>query len=117
MAAVAAVGVGMAPSASAAPTPDRDAQAAAANCWYSSNHWWCHNRVPSAVVADNTTNVVVGYLYTNPSWFICRNEGLYHGQGPHPYRWIYTVADNGARGWVKDSDIVEETDILPTCPR
>ncbi len=36
-------------------------------------------------------------------------------RGPHPTRWVYTQADNGARGWMCDNGIASETNPLPSC--
>jgi hypothetical protein len=35
--------------------------------------------------------------------------------GPHPTRWLRTVADNGAYGWMKDTAIYSETDPVRDC--
>jgi hypothetical protein len=86
---------------------------ATGGCWYSGTHWWCNN--VSGAPVYNSAYAVVGYMYSNPSWFICRSDfGGYVG-GPHPYRWEYTQADNGAWGWMKDTAIYSETNPLPVC--
>jgi hypothetical protein len=55
-------------------------------------------------------------MYSNPSWFECRIEHVpTGGGGPHSKPWIWTQADNGAWGWMKDSAIYSETNSLPTC--
>ncbi|QFQ98888.1 hypothetical protein F9278_25100 [Streptomyces phaeolivaceus] len=95
--------------------------ASAANpCWQSGGNWWCDN-VPGAAVYKNPyTFEVVGHMYSNPSWFKCRYDFGGNVGGPHPNRWIWTQADNGAWGWMKDTDIYSETDPLPaaspSCP-
>ncbi|MET8678022.1 hypothetical protein ABZW18_10630 [Streptomyces sp. NPDC004647] len=92
-----------------------DARAVANPCWYRSGHWWCNNVVGAPVYGANS-DAVVGRMYSNPSWFICRQEGgSTGGGGPHPNRWIYTQADNGAWGFMRDSDIYSETNALPRC--
>ncbi|MER5887872.1 hypothetical protein ABT160_28985 [Streptomyces sp. NPDC001941] len=88
--------------------------AKAAGCWYSGSHWWCNNRVGAAVYKPGVLEVV-GRMYSNPSWFTCRSDNGGHVGGPHPNRWEWTQADNGAWGWMKDTDISSETDPLPVC--
>ncbi|MFD0775565.1 hypothetical protein ACFQZ2_16655 [Streptomonospora algeriensis] len=97
--------------------------AAAGDCWYSDGKWWCNN-VSGAPVYGFQGNGdsfqpdpdrIVGYMYTNPSWFDCKLESIYYVGGPHPYRWEMTTADNGELGFMKDTDIASETDPLPTC--
>lgn len=83
-------------------------------CWYSGSHWWCNNRSGAPVYKPGTTTVV-GYMNSNPSWFVCRSDNGGHVGGPHPNRWEWTQADNGAWGWMKDTDISSETDPLPVC--
>jgi hypothetical protein len=79
-------------------------------------HWYCDN-VHGAPVwyQPNVLGGVAGYMQTRPSWYYCRTDkGGYVG-GPHPNRWLSTVADNGKAGWMKDTDIYSETDPLPPC--
>ncbi|MFI1302793.1 hypothetical protein [Streptomyces sioyaensis] len=83
-------------------------------CWYSGSHWWCNNRSGAPVYKPGSTTVV-GYMNSNPSWFVCRSDNGGHVGGPHPNRWEWTQADNGAWGWMKDTDISSETDPLPVC--
>ncbi|AXG76744.1 hypothetical protein DVK44_02565 [Streptomyces paludis] len=57
-------------------------------------------------------------MYTTTSWFTGRSycAGGNYDNGttsPHPYRWIYTQADNGQWGWMSDKDISSETNPLP----
>ncbi|MDN3357772.1 hypothetical protein [Actinomadura sp. DC4] len=89
---------------------------AADNCWSASGHWWCHNRAGAPVWSRGDNPVVVGYMNTTTSWFNCRKEGAKNNNGPHPNRWEWTEADNGAWGWMKDSDIISETNPLPGLP-
>ncbi|WP_165978440.1 hypothetical protein [Actinomadura darangshiensis] len=98
--------------------------AAAAPCWYSGGHWWCNNVSGAAVYDYNRDTAraypdpahIAGRMYSNPSWFDCRIENVSTGGGgPHPNRWIWTKADNGAWGWMKDSAIYSETNSLPAC--
>lgn len=92
-----------------------EAGAQANPCWQSGGKWWCNNKVgaPVGFVGDSQVD---GYMYSNPSWFVCRQEGNpTGGGGPHPNRWVWTTADNGAKGWMKDSDIISETNSLPRC--
>ncbi|MEU8606826.1 hypothetical protein AB0C29_02325 [Actinoplanes sp. NPDC048791] len=91
---------------------------AAGNCWYSGNHWWCQNYYGAGVYNlswDGRTELV-GRMYSTTSWFDCRDETTpaWVG-GPHPYRWEFTQADNGEYGWMKDSEIISETNPLPVC--
>ncbi|MGQ4390243.1 hypothetical protein [Streptomyces sp. SAS_270] len=114
----AALAVGLATTA-AAPA------SAASGCWYSGSHWWCNNTSGAAVYGykDQARNYpdssrVVGRMYSNPSWFQCRYDGSLPDEyvgGPHPYRWVWTEADNGAYGWMKDTAISSETNTLPAC--
>ncbi|MFF3488860.1 hypothetical protein ACFYXC_37155 [Streptomyces sp. NPDC002701] len=88
----------------------------AAPCWYSSGNWWCNNISGAGVyINDNGQARLVGTMYSNPSWFICRSDDGGYVGGPHPYRWEWTQADNGAWGWMRDIDISSETDPLPVC--
>jgi hypothetical protein len=78
--------------------------------------WMCNNRVAPVFRDPNASSPRVDTLRTNPSVFKCRIEGGASGGGPHPTRWERTQGDdNGAFGYVKDSDISSETNILPTC--
>jgi len=94
--------------------------AAASNCLRDQgipSHFWCINKPGIRVEWAGQT---VGYLNTNTNWFTCRHEGdPTGGGGPHPNRWIYTLADSpishGGWGFVKDSDVVDETNPLPPC--
>ncbi|MGW2567767.1 hypothetical protein [Streptomyces sp. NPDC001537] len=82
------------------------------------NHWWCRNKPGIRVQWAGQT---VGYLNSDTNWFTCRYEGdPTGGGGPHPNRWIYTLADtphlsHGGWGFVKDSDVIDETNPLPRC--
>ncbi|MFF0741759.1 hypothetical protein ACFYVL_15285 [Streptomyces sp. NPDC004111] len=110
---LAATGIGTAAQAAApAVAPQKTA---AAPCWASGGKWWCDNKRGAAVwAADSVT--VVGYMNSNPSWFDCRLEAdPTGGGGPHPNRWLLTTADNGKRGWMKDSDVYSETNTVPAC--
>lgn len=98
--------------------------AAATPCWHSGDHWWCNNVSGAAVYGfrEDTARAypdpahIAGRMYSNPSWFVCRTENVpTGGGGPHPNRWIWTEADNGAWGWMKDSAIYSETNSLPAC--
>ncbi|MFB7918146.1 hypothetical protein [Streptomyces sp. NPDC056061] len=108
------LGVVAAPSASAAD-----------NCWPGeSNRWYCHN-VPGSPVYGTVGNnhsypdpsTVVGYMNSNPSWFSCKEDNQDWVGGPHPTRWLMTVADNGQLGFMKDTAIYSETDPVPDCYR
>jgi hypothetical protein len=91
---------------------------AASGCWYQSSHWWCRNAYAAPVYALSWdgTYYEVGKMYTTTSWFDCRDEdGNPWVGGPHPYRWEFTQADNGAWGWMKDTSIISETNPLPIC--
>ncbi|MFF4189218.1 hypothetical protein ACFYZ9_39120 [Streptomyces sp. NPDC001691] len=88
----------------------------AGGCWYASSHWWCNNASGAGVYINNNGQAqYVGTMYSNPSWFTCRSDDGGYVGGPHPYRWEWTQADNGAWGWMKDTDISSETDPLPVC--
>jgi len=81
------------------------------------NHYMCSNVAGAEV---EWAGRPAGYLLSDFNWFLCRYEGdPTGGGGPHPNRWIYTLADmnlsNGGYGFVKDSDIYSETDPLPKC--
>jgi hypothetical protein len=91
--------------------------AEAANpCWWGDGgmRMYCNNVSGATVYATPDTSSPVGKMYSNPSWFECRRDtGAYVG-GPHPNRWLWTQADNGKWGWMKDTDIYSETDPVPT---
>ncbi|MFJ2864166.1 hypothetical protein [Kitasatospora sp. NPDC087314] len=106
------LGVVAAPSASAAD-----------NCWPGENNrWYCYN-VPGSPVYGTVGNnhlypdpsTIVGYMNSNPSWFSCKEDGQAWVGGPHPNRWLMTVADNGQLGFMKDTAITSETDPVPNC--
>ena len=81
--------------------------------WF--HKWKCNNRVAPVYRDPNTTHRV-DTLRTNPSIFRCRVEGAFSGGGPHPYRWARTQGDDvGAWGYVRDIDIISETNSLPPC--
>lgn len=90
---------------------DAHATKAASGCWQSGSHWWCVNRSGAPVVGYY--GGVVGYMYSTTSWFNYRCEGGKSNNGPHPNRWEYTQADNGAWGYMSDGDIASETNPLP----
>jgi len=114
---VAAIPVGAPPQAdqlSGDAHVSPDLTVAAGPCWYSGARWWCNNIVGAPLF--NTAWQVVDYMYTNPSWFICRAEGGRNNNGPHPNRWVWTQGDAyGAWGWMRDGDIYSETNSLPIC--
>ncbi|MFB7326641.1 MULTISPECIES: hypothetical protein [unclassified Streptomyces] len=88
---------------------------AASPCWKSGSAWYCNNASGAKVYKSTNTGSVVGRMYSNPSWFVCKFDGGQNHGGPHPTRWVYTQADNGARGWMSDNDITSETNPLPSC--
>ncbi|MFJ3762866.1 hypothetical protein [Streptomyces sp. NPDC090080] len=111
--------LGVAPSMAAA----QPSTAAARSCRHDlepgAPYWYCENIAGAPVYWAGYT---VGYLYSRyGNWFLCRYEGdPTGGGGPHPNRWIYTQADSPAidhDGWgfVKDSDIYDDTNVLPPC--
>ena len=82
-------------------------------CWPSGGQWWCNNRVATVYGIDGVPRDT---LRSNPSWFQCRDDRSYSGGGPHPNRWLLTQGDDhGNWGWVRDIDIVNETNSLPRC--
>jgi hypothetical protein len=97
---------------------------AASNCWPDGdgNRYWCNN-VSGAPVYGSIgnsrlypdPNKVVGTMFSNPSWFYCKLDDQAWVGGPHPTRWLMTVADNGAFGWMKDTAIYSETDPVRDC--
>ncbi|MFD8500851.1 hypothetical protein [Amycolatopsis sp. NPDC059657] len=114
---IAAAGaLGVAGSIMLAGAPAASATAAgveAPPCSWGNGHFWCYNR-PNIPV--EWAGKVVGYLYGEYNWFTCRYEGDPNGGGaPHPNRWDFTTADNGARGFVRDQYIYDETNVLPPC--
>lgn len=114
----AAVGTLTAASAVLATAGSATATAQAAPCWPKSGSYfyWCNNIPGAPVYSPKDFKTVVGYMHSNPSWFQCRYEyGPNHG-GPHPTRWLYTQADNGAWGHMNDNHIASETDPVPVCP-
>ncbi|MER5489434.1 hypothetical protein ABT024_40640 [Streptomyces sp. NPDC002812] len=101
----------------AALTLSAAGSAQAANpCWKSGSVWYCNNATGANVYAStNTSSGVVGRMYSNPSFFVCKFDGGQNHGGPHPTRWVWTQADNGKWGWMSDNDIVSETNPLPSC--
>ncbi|MFF7169374.1 hypothetical protein [Streptomyces pseudovenezuelae] len=104
---------------SAAVAQPAGSNQAAASCNFDGvdGHWYCRNRPGIGVEWAGQT---FGYLNGTVSWFTCRYEGDPTGGGPHPNRWIYTLADtphysHGGWGFVKDSDVDDETNPLPRC--
>ncbi|MEV7007933.1 hypothetical protein [Streptosporangium sp. NPDC051022] len=126
-----AAAVAMATAAVIAGPVGTGSASAAGPCWYSGSHWWCNNVSGAKVYGfrEDTArnypdrNRTVGRMFSNPSWFQCRFDGspdngngdTYWVGGPHPYRWIWTMADNHEWGWMKDTDISSETQTLPPC--
>jgi hypothetical protein len=109
------VGIGAvaAPSANAAP-----------GCWTNDGgiKWYCNNVSGAPVygiIGNNHSypdpNRVVGHMYSNPSWFFCKLDGQAWVGGPHPTRWLMTVADNGQLGFMKDTAIYSETNPVRNC--
>ncbi|MEU0131939.1 hypothetical protein [Streptomyces sp. NPDC006289] len=95
---------------------------AAGGCWQGSGQWWCNNVSGAPVYGTMGASTqypdpsrIVGYMNSNPSWFICKMDNQNWVGGPHPTRWEFTVADNGQYGWMKDTAISSETDPLPNC--
>ena len=105
------LGAATAPSASAA-----------SGCWQDGNRYWCNN-VSGAPVYGSVGNNhiypdptrIVGRMYSNPSWFYCKLDDQAWVGGPHPTRWLMTVADNGQLGWMKDTAIYSETNPVRDC--
>ncbi|WP_149184684.1 hypothetical protein [Streptomyces sp. TRM49041] len=90
----------------------------ASPCWRKSGShtYWCYNVAGAPVYSASDYRTIVGHMHSNPSWFTCKYEfGPNHG-GPHPTRWLFTQADNGAWGHMNDNDIYSETNPVPTCP-
>ncbi|MEV5445185.1 hypothetical protein AB0N23_21995 [Streptomyces sp. NPDC052644] len=114
----ATLGVLTAAAAVLATSGSATAAPQATPCWPKSGsyYYWCNNIPGSPVYSTADYKTVVGYMYSNPSWFQCRYEyGPNHG-GPHPTRWLYTQADNGAWGFMNDNHIHSETNPVPVCP-
>ncbi|WP_433175587.1 hypothetical protein [Actinoallomurus sp. CA-150999] len=100
---------------------------AASSCWdahftrtdpsgHTREAYYCYNVPGTAVYTDwNPKYGVVGYLTTGTNWFLTRCDYGATVGGPHPTRWEYTEADNGNWGWVRDIDIISETNSLPSC--
>ncbi|MEV5724908.1 MULTISPECIES: hypothetical protein [Streptomyces] len=88
---------------------------AAAPCWQDGSVWYCNNATGANVYAGANSNRVVGRMYSNPSFFVCKFDGGQNHGGPHPTRWVHTQADNGQWGWMSDNDISSETNPLPSC--
>ncbi|MEU0036552.1 MULTISPECIES: hypothetical protein [unclassified Streptomyces] len=96
---------------------------AAAGCWTNDGiRWYCNNVSGAAVygiIGNNHSypdpDKIVGHMYSNPSWFYCKEDGQAWVGGPHPTRWLMTVADNGQLGFMKDTAIYSETDPVQNC--
>ncbi|WP_329520955.1 hypothetical protein [Spirillospora sp. NBC_01491] len=112
MTAIPGIGWNAAAASSDSATAQRPTTAKAAPCWASGGRWWCNNR-PGAAVWAGKGHTIVGKLNTGRNWFSYRCEGGRNNNGPHPTRWAFTKADNGRWGWVKDGDILNETNSLP----
>lgn len=106
MAAVVAAGSPL----SGSPQPAARAEA----CRLHADNMWCHNRIPAPVIVDGR---VVDHLRSSPWVFDCRAELDRHGLGPHPRRWAHvrSGSDHHLPGWVRDSDISDDTEPLPVC--
>ncbi|MFE2264123.1 hypothetical protein [Streptomyces griseosporeus] len=103
-------------TAGAALTLTTAGSAQAANpCWRDGSVYYCDNATGARVYAGANTNEVVGRMYSDPSWFVCKFDGGQNHGGPHPNRWLYTQADNGRWGWMSDNDIASETNPVPSC--
>ncbi|MFI7388480.1 hypothetical protein [Streptomyces sp. NPDC049813] len=107
------IGAATAPSAQAATncSPDSDGI-----------RWYCNNVSGAPVygiIGNNHSypdpNTIVGRMYSNPSWFYCKLDGQAWVGGPHPTRWLMTVADNGQLGFMKDTAIYSETNPVRNC--
>ncbi|NBE54385.1 hypothetical protein [Streptomyces boluensis] len=95
---------------------------AADACWQDGYRHWCRNVAGAPVYGTIGNNhiypdptTVVGHMNSNPSWFYCKMDGQDWVGGPHPTRWLMTVADNGQLGFMKDTDIYSETDPVRDC--
>ncbi len=123
----AALGLAVVASAAIATVPATSASAASSTCWDAGfrqqnggggtqEAFYCYNVAGTPVYAHTTAGEQpIGTLYTGTNWFVCSLDyGDYVG-GPHPYRWLYTEADNGVWGWVRDTDIYSETDPIAAC--
>jgi hypothetical protein len=113
----------LAPAAAQASTATSATAATAAHamadpCFPLLGRWFCYNRANAPVYGRGTNPPIVGRMQTTLSWFICRKEGARNNNGPHPNRWLWTQADNGAWGWMRDGDISSETNPVPAgnCP-
>jgi hypothetical protein len=111
-----ALATGPTGAASAQPAP-ADPGVQAAPCWRASNRWWCNNVYGADVYAlvYDGTHWWVGDMWTTTSWFDCRSDDGPWVGGPNPWRWVFTQADNGEWGWMKDTAIYSDTDTLPVC--
>ncbi|MFD9354660.1 hypothetical protein [Streptomyces sp. NPDC060031] len=78
--------------------------------------FWCSNVYGAPVYQGSNTGKIVGWMYSTHSWFACRYDYGADIGGPHPHRWLYTQADNGAWGMMRDTDIYSETDPVQVCP-
>ncbi|MFI9600444.1 hypothetical protein ACIHCX_11265 [Streptomyces sp. NPDC052043] len=48
---------------------------AASPCWKSGSIWYCDNATGAKVYKSTNTGSVVGRMYSNPSWFVCKFDG------------------------------------------
>ncbi|MFD7975346.1 hypothetical protein [Streptomyces sp. NPDC059071] len=95
--------------------PTASAGQLASDCW-NAGRWYCNNVYGAPVYQSKFGGDIVGYMFTTTSWFECKaDNGDYIG-GPHPRRWVWTQADNGQWGYMRDIDIYSETNPLPNCP-
>ena len=110
------------------PASTAQAAATASYCWdmgfvtphYPYEAFGCYNTPGTPVYGGTVSDPrgQVGTLIYGVNWFACRTDsGDYNGEagGPHPYRWLWTQADNGAWGWVSDKNISSETNSVTAC--
>jgi hypothetical protein len=112
------------PAAAPGTTLAAPSASAASACWRHEDgiRWWCNNVAGAPVYGSVGNNPlypdpdqVVGTMNTDPSRFFRKMDNQAWVGGPHPTRWIKTVADNGRLGWMKDTAIYSETDPLRDC--
>jgi hypothetical protein len=77
----------------------------------------CNTVYGARVYESQWSTRYIDHVYTSPQWYQCRTEGRDNGEGaPHPTRWLRVKGSQyGLWGYVRDTDIYNETNPLDPC--